>query len=176
MLQVGTKVEAEFSGDSAGDNWYPGKIIAVNKKYNDVNLWTYDVRYEDNDLQKDLPRKLFRILPTAELPIGTTVDTRSYGELDWFRATVENIDKSGGGPAAWTYDLRYKEGDLFEEKVPRSQIRKSITGKQTDDFTSTGRKPKYIWSENCKRYNRFESLSHELVHGNNYLPCSGILR
>ena len=62
---------------------------------------TYDLDFEvfteDNEefIQKDLKRNLIRVLSTEDLPIGTVVETRPFDELDWFRATVENM--------GWTY-------------------------------------------------------------------------
>ena len=56
LLEVGTKVEADYAGKG---NYYPGKIKRINDG-DDPSKITYDVAYDDGDSERGVPRSRLR--------------------------------------------------------------------------------------------------------------------
>ena len=53
--------------------------------------------------------------------MGSTVDVRHGGQLNWFEARVGAVHEQGG---AYVYEIAYADGDK-EEAVPRYRIKRA---------------------------------------------------
>jgi len=68
-LEVGTKVEANYhASDQYGGKrtWYPGEVTAVHKFSGAGGGTTYDVTYDDGDVEEDVAAENVRALPGRE--------------------------------------------------------------------------------------------------------------
>lgn len=118
-LRVGDEVEGR---QGRGRTWVPGRIRAINHN------GTYDVRYDDGDLEKSVNPELVRgrgadsrlgrdVENRADFKVGERVEARFGGRSRWFKATVERRNRDG------TFHLLYIDGDE-ERTVERDLIRK----------------------------------------------------
>jgi hypothetical protein len=112
-LAVGERVEARHGGQAA---WYAGEITAVVDENDDGGA--FDIRYDDDDEEKSVPRYRIRRLDDAEradLVEGEVVDSRHGGMKPFYSGRIERVCGDG------TFDVLYDDDDR-EEHVPRSLI------------------------------------------------------
>ncbi|KAJ8558880.1 hypothetical protein ON010_g8569 [Phytophthora cinnamomi] len=122
-LEVGDTVKARCNG---GSRWFPGKIIRVNRD------GTYDVEYEDGDIEKKMaaadveaasklvktplgaspPRKK---TSSSSFELGDKVKARYKKGAKFFNGEIARVRSDG------TYDIRYDDGDS-ETRVEKDMI------------------------------------------------------
>ena len=120
-LHVGDRVEAKFKG---GSKWFSGKIVSVNRD------GSYDVRYDDGDEERRVPRDSIRPmtapsdrgsgssdLPSHGFSMGDMVEAKFKGGRIWFRGRILGANADG------TFHVRYDDGDE-EKNVPLDRVRK----------------------------------------------------
>merc|ERR1712147_514965 len=124
-------------------------------RFGGADRWTYDLKYEDGDREQRVKRSLIRVPQSSkkkkkkskrdmsdseteeeeeeepeELEVGMLIEAQYGGKSKWYKGTVMKVNKSSfGGPARWTYDLKYEDGDR-ERRVKRSLIRVPQSGKK----------------------------------------------
>merc|ERR1711988_914465 len=94
-LSEGDAVEARHGGQA---QWFPGKVGAAHAN------GTYDVRYDDGDEEKKVPRHRVRRKgekPRRVLSEGEVVDARHGGGKKLFPGKITNVRDDG------SYDIRY---------------------------------------------------------------------
>ncbi|CAM9486376.1 unnamed protein product, partial [Sphacelaria rigidula] len=139
-LRVGDEVEGR---QGRGRTWVPGRIRAINHN------GTYDVRYDDGDLEKSVNPELVRgrgadspdsldSLASVNDPVryrsGDRVEARFGGRSRWFKAIVERENRNG------TYHLLYDDGDE-EREVDKDLIRGLEDQASRSGGASGARKP-----------------------------------
>merc|ERR1712100_182653 len=142
--------------------WYKATVMKVNKSsFGGPSRWTYDLKYDDGDREQRVKRSLIRVPSSGkkkkkkkgrdsgsemeddeeepeELEIGMAVEARYGGKSKWYKGTVMKVNKSSfGGPARWTYNLKYEDGDR-EQRVKRGLIRVLSSGKKKKKKSKRG--------------------------------------
>ena len=124
-FRQGDKIEARYK---RGRQWYVGTIRAVGRD------GTYDIRYEDGDIEDGVDPGLVRKIgagsadslgsaagakrgASGDFLEGAKVEARFGGRSRWYKATVQRRNRDG------SYHLLYVDGDE-ERAVEKHMIRK----------------------------------------------------
>lgn len=124
--RIGDDIEARYK---RGQKWYPGIIRAVNRN------GTYDIRYSDGDIERDVEAGLVRKVGlnavdsvdsvgdtkgSSDYSVGDEVEARFGGRPRWFKATIKCKNRDG------TYHLLYADGD--EERSVQEDLIRRLDG------------------------------------------------
>ena len=125
-FKVGDVFEGQYIG---GMDWYKATVKAVNAPCSTTGLITYQVLYDDGDVENEIEEVRMRHListPNATLGIPHTLQaTYAIGDpvealygrgLDWYAASVTAVTTAG------KYNLLYDDGDV-EDDVSLSRMR-----------------------------------------------------
>ena len=104
-----------------GAKWFAGKVLAVNRD------GSYDIRYDDGDIERDVVASHVRSLGGSASPVkessssdriivGDKIEARYKGGAKWFAGKVLAVNRDG------SYDIRYDDGDI-ERDVVASRVR-----------------------------------------------------
>ena len=141
----GERIEARFKGKA---KYFKGKISGVNSD------GTYNIRYDDGDMEYDVrrdfirksagsnsPRRLGNSRQTSEeqeVGVGEEVEARYRGKSKWYPGVVTNRNYDG------TFDITYDDGDV-ERRVKPSFVRPKGRAKQESSssrFRETSTSPR----------------------------------
>ena len=125
LMVAGDRVEGNFA--QAGE-WFPGRVDRVNAD------GTYDLVYDDGDVESSVAPSLVRALPSEEdadsqasgasvgsrqrYGVGESVEGNFGGQGTWFSGKISHVNADG------TYDLIYDDGDA--EKGVRAKFIRNI--------------------------------------------------
>ena len=111
-LAEGMRVEANYRGNGT---WFPGKIITKN----DGMIDTFNVRYDDEEIEEDIPGNLIReigsLIP-SDLKTGLKVEANYLGRGRWYPGVV-SLDCGQG-----KFDVVYDDGER-EHQIPYTLFR-----------------------------------------------------
>ncbi|KDO21598.1 hypothetical protein SPRG_22324 [Saprolegnia parasitica CBS 223.65] len=113
-LAVGTKVEAKYKGKT----FYPGTIAKAHAD------GSYDINYDDGEIEKKVPPELVRIKggSKAESPkkaifrVGAKVEARYKGKAKYYPGTITRCHSDE------TFDIDYDDGEV-ERRVEKDLVR-----------------------------------------------------
>ncbi|KDO31990.1 hypothetical protein SPRG_03206 [Saprolegnia parasitica CBS 223.65] len=106
QLRVGVRVDGLYAG---GDVWFPGSIV-------DANDGLFSVRYDDGELEENVPERLLRLHEVGTWTVGSRVLARYNGDDDFYPGTITAVDDE-----TRQYDIAYDDGEV-EENVSYTLI------------------------------------------------------
>ena len=145
-FEQGQRIEARFGG---GGEWYPGVVVVVAANH------TYDLRYDDGDIERGVPASLVRVAretdeedsdatnsppPSSKKKgkkrwkKGDVVEARYGGGGEWYPGRVTKVDTKGN------CNIDYEDGDKERKVAPhliRGRPQKDDDDKDNDDETDT---------------------------------------
>jgi len=133
--QEGDTVEAKYNG--IFNEWYKGRIVDIN-----VDASTYDVQYDDGEVDEDLCRLCIR--PYVPLKVGEEADVREEEGDVFYSGRVVKVHADG------TVDIDTGESGVFEEvdvgytrrRDPEPEI---VEGSRVEALYQGGRGEGRIW-------------------------------
>ncbi len=173
-LKVGSRVEAIYMNQG---NFYPGTIIA-----SDLNHAHFDIRYDDGDIERNVPTSLIREIKQNSkcegndgctslnengrcLTIGSRVKARFQGGLQFFPGTIMNCYSNNN-----KFDILYDDGDkeygvLHTNISLIDDIQSVVDSKSTKNITETRAAIDFVYSIGQKIHLRIGNIEGSWKEG-----------